>query len=318
MTISIQHTLILPTDDTGLRLDQALAKHFPQYSRARLQDWIRTRQITMNDKPCLAKYKVKGGESILIAATQEIQTAAAPQEIALDIIDEDDTLIVINKPPGMVVHPAAGHHEGTLVNALLHHCPALEHLSRAGLIHRLDKDTSGLLVIAKTLEAHTQLVQQLQQRHIHRQYLALVNGRLISGDTVNAPIGRHPTARKKMAVVENGKPAVTHYRILEKFPAHTLLQVILETGRTHQIRVHLSYLHYPIVGDQTYGGRFKPPAGASPTLLAAFTTFKRQALHAEALKLTHPKTGKPVAWQAKMPDDMNHLLMLLREEIQDA
>jgi 23S rRNA pseudouridine1911/1915/1917 synthase len=236
-----------------------------------------------------------------------------PQDIPLDIRYQDDQLLVINKPAGLVVHPAAGNPDGTLQNALLHYDPALASLPRAGIVHRLDKDTSGLMVVARSLAAHKSLVEQLQARSVHREYLALVQGQVTAGGSVDAPVGRHPRDRLRMAVVPSGKPALTHYRVLERFPAHTLLLVRLETGRTHQIRVHMASIHHPLVGDPLYGGRARVPRGASDGLRDALSDFRRQALHARRLELRHPATGEAVAWEAEMPADFAGLLDALRE-----
>jgi len=234
--------------------------------------------------------------------------ANAPQDIPLNIIHEDEALLVINKPAGLVVHPAPGNPDRTLVNALLHYCPALAELPRAGIIHRIDKDTTGLMVVAKTLTAHTQLVQQLQAREIKREYLALVKGEMISGSSIDQPIGRHPSQRTKMAVVGKGKPAITHYRIKQRFGHYTLLHVQLETGRTHQIRVHLAYIHHPIVGDPTYGGRLQFPKDISEDLQQTLTHFKRQALHAWRLTLDHPVSKQQLSFQAEPPADFVKLI----------
>ncbi len=240
--------------------------------------------------------------------------ACRPQDIPLNIVYEDEHLIVIDKPSGLVVHPAAGNPDGTLQNALLHHCPGLDCLPRSGIVHRLDKDTTGLLVVAKTLKAHKSLVDQLQCRRVHREYRALVTGSLVAGGTVDAPVGRHPTQRTRMAVVSDGRPAVTHYQVLDRFPAHTLLAVRLETGRTHQIRVHMSHLRHPLVGDPLYAGRPRLPKGASAALTAALQGFPRQALHAIRLGFDHPETGEPVSWATPMAADLARLLELLGRE----
>jgi len=301
----------------GMRLDQALAQLFPEHSRSRIQLWIKEAQVLVDGKPLKTKDKVWGGEQVLIQALlPSVDLPWQAQPIALDIVFEDAELMVINKPPGIVVHPAAGNWEGTLVNALLHHAPELAKLPRAGLIHRLDKDTSGLLMIAKTLTAHTSLTKQLQQRTVKREYLALANGQIIAGATIDAPIDRHPRQRKLMAISETGKPAVTHYRVEERFRAHTLLKVNLETGRTHQIRVHMASIHHPLLGDMSYGGRLQLPKGASPALIETLRQFKRQALHARTLGLVHPITGEYQEWSTPIPTDMQHLLTLLRVDNQ--
>lgn len=304
----------VPPEMDGQRLDQVVASLCPQYSRSQLQKWIKAGQVLVDDKVLKPKERLTGGEAIIINAVHEAQTEFEPEAIPLDIVHEDAAIMVINKPVGLVVHPAAGNWSGTLVNALLHYNPALEMLPRAGIVHRLDKDTSGLMVVAKTLESHTRLVELLQERDVSREYLALVFGQVVAGSTIEANIGRHHIDRKKQAVTDGGKEAITHYRVEERFPHHTLLRVSLETGRTHQIRVHLSWKHMPIVGDQTYGGRPRVPAGISEALRTALQTFPRQALHATRLGLVHPVTGEYLEWEAPVPDDMAYLLQLLREE----
>lgn len=315
----VQLAATIPDELAGKRLDQALAQLFPEHSRSRLQQWLKDNQITIDGKCLKAKDKVWGGEQIAInAALPSAELPWQAQAIALDITYEDEALLVINKPAGIVVHPAAGNWEGTLVNALLHHIPELANLPRAGLIHRLDKDTSGLLVIAKTLTAHTALTKQLQARTVKREYAALVCGQIIAGGTIDAPIGRHSRQRKQMAVIETGKPAVTHYRVEERFRAHTLLKVNLETGRTHQIRVHMASIFHPVFGDMTYGGRLQLPKGASEELAAALRHFKRQALHARSLGLIHPVNNEYIEWTSSLPDDFLQLVTLLRKDLHHA
>ncbi|MEQ8265249.1 23S rRNA pseudouridine(1911/1915/1917) synthase RluD [Pseudohaliea sp.] len=301
--------------EAGERLDQAAARLFPDYSRARLQGWIKAGELRVDGEQRRPRDRVAAGEVLTVAAEQAEAVSWAPQAIALDIIHEDEHIIVIDKPAGLVVHPAAGHGDGTLVNALLAHAPGMASLPRGGIVHRLDKDTSGLLVAAKTLPAHRSLVEQLQARSVGREYLALCFGALTGGGTVDAPIGRHPRQRKKMAVVNHGgKTAVTHYRIAERFRHYTLLRVKLETGRTHQIRVHLAHRHHPLVGDPVYGGRLRLPAGASETLIEALRGFRRQALHARALELLHPATGEAMAFECPLAADFADLLAVLRRE----
>lgn len=312
MTEKIKLSLEIPEEYAGQRLDRILAQLFPEYSRSCLQNWLRDGQILVDDKQYRAKDKMHGGELIAIDAALKVQTSTLAQDISLNIVHEDAALIVINKPVGLVVHPAAGNPDNTLLNALLHHCPSLSNLPRGGIIHRIDKNTSGLLVIAKTLSSHHHLVQQLQDRTMGRTYETVVHGIITAGAKIDAPIARHPRNRLKMAVLHNGKPAVTHYRILEKFAAHIHLQVKLETGRTHQIRVHMAYINHPIVGDQTYGGRMRLPKGCSEDLKNLLQNFKRQALHAKQLQLTHPETGEIVSWEAPLPEDMQQLLAALR------
>ncbi len=314
MTKPINLQTTIPPELANSRLDAALAKLFPQFSRARLQQWLSKQQILVDGEMLKAKAKVKGGEQIIINATVDEQTKLTAQPIELTIVHEDDAILVINKPAGLVVHPGAGHHDGTLVNALLHHAPSLAALPRAGLIHRLDKNTSGLLVIAKTLPAHTYLVQALQRREIHREYQAVVQGVLIAGGTIDAPIGRHKISRTKMAVIDSGKPATSHYRIIERFRAHTHIKVILESGRTHQIRVHMAHIHHPVVGEPTYAGRSRLPKQASEELIQELQQLKRQALHACKLVLKHPITQKMLAFQADMPYDIKELIAALHRD----
>lgn len=311
MTQTLQ--TVVPDDMGGNRLDQTLAKLFPDYSRSRLKHWIDEGQVLVDGQQLRPRDKLQGGEEIRLQVVETPSEAHLPQEIPLNIVFEDDHLLVIDKPAGLVVHPAAGHHDGTLLNALLFHVPQLENLPRAGIVHRLDKETSGLLVIAKTLKAHKSLVDQLQARTVKREYLALVQGKVITGATIDAPIGRHPTDRKRFAVVDSGKEAITHYRVAERFPHHTLLKVRLETGRTHQIRVHMAYIRFPLVGDPQYG-RLRLPPGASHQLTEALRSFKRQALHAARLTLRHPESGEDLGWQSPLPQDFESLLKILREE----
>ena len=303
----------IPENAAGRRFDQVLAELFSDYSRSRLQQWVRDGAVLLDARRVEAKYRVSGGEWVEIVAELREDSEVLPQAIPLDVRYEDEHLLVINKPAGLVVHPAAGNRDGTLQNALLHYDAGLAALPRAGIVHRLDKDTSGLMVVARQLSAHKSLVEQLQARSVHREYLALVQARVTASGHVDAPIGRHPRDRLRMAVVESGKPAVTHYRVLERFPAHTLVEARLETGRTHQIRVHMAYIHHPLVGDPLYGGRFRLPAGASEALAEVLRKFRRQALHARRLEFIHPASGEPVGWEAELPADFEHLLALLRE-----
>jgi 23S rRNA pseudouridine1911/1915/1917 synthase len=306
MTEEIIHELTLPDTLAGIRLDKALSQVLTDYSRGQIQEWLRSGELLIDGKTAKPTLKTHGGEFILLKATLKPQTNWEAEAIDLDILYEDDEIIVINKPAGLVVHPAAGNHSGTLVNALLHHCEGLNEVPRAGLIHRIDKDTTGCLLIAKTLKAHTFLTAEMQKRHIKRSYLALVQGALISGGTIDAPIGRDPRNRTKMAIVNEARPAVTHYRIKERFKDLTLLDVTLETGRTHQIRVHLKSINYPIIGDQTYH-RLQFPKKASEELKTALKGFKRQALHAKQLDFTHP-LGRALSFTAPLPADFKALL----------
>ena len=314
MQKSVHLTGIIPRELSGTRLDRALAGLFPDYSRSRLQQWIRDGRVLLNDCPAVQKYLVSGGERVVVEASMEADSEVRAQNIPLEIVFEDDHLLVVNKPAGLVVHPAAGNPDGTLQNALLHVDPDLSALPRAGIVHRLDKDTSGLLVVARSLPAHRSLVEQLQQRTVHREYLALVQCVLTAGGTIDAPVGRHPRDRLRMAVVASGKEAVSHYRVLERFPVGSLVQVQLETGRTHQIRVHMAHIRCPLVGDPVYGGRMRLPRGASAELRCALAAFGRQALHARRLQLVHPVSGEVVAWEADPPEDFRRLLETLREE----
>jgi 23S rRNA pseudouridine1911/1915/1917 synthase len=303
----------IPMDCAGMRLDQALVELLPAYSRSRLQHWIKAGDLQIDGRVMRPRDRVLGGEILSGALRLQTATADQGQAIPLTIVYQDAEIIVLDKPAGLVTHPAAGNPDGTLVNALLHHAPELASLPRAGLVHRLDKDTSGLLVVARNLRAHAALIQQLQARTIEREYEAVVNGTMVAGGTVNAPIGRHPVDRKRMAVVPNGKPAVTHYRVIQRFQAHSHLRVKLETGRTHQIRVHLAHLRYPLLGDPVYGGRARLPAGFTELSLQIITHFRRQALHAACLGLTHPGNGQRLHWYAPLPEDLQELLVTLRE-----
>ncbi|MEF9978943.1 MAG: 23S rRNA pseudouridine(1911/1915/1917) synthase RluD [Thermomonas sp.] len=305
---------IVPHSEAGRRLDAVLADLFPEYSRSRLSAWIKSGDVTVDGASPRGRDSVRGGETIVLSVVQETQTHAVAEDIPLDILHEDEHVFVLDKPAGLVVHPGAGNPDGTLVNALLHRDPTLELLPRAGIVHRLDKDTSGVMVVARTLPAHTALVAQLSARQVHRQYLAIVVGALVSGGTANAAIDRHPRDRVRMAVREDGKDAVTHYRLRERFRNHTALECRLETGRTHQIRVHMAHLKHPIVGDPLYGGSFKLPKAASDDFIAALRGFKRQALHAEVLEFAHPVSGEPIRCSAPVPQDMVNLMKLLRED----
>ena len=315
MTDSVSPRLAtIPATAAGRRLDAVLADLFPEFSRSRLSAWIKSGHVTVDGAPARGRDAVRGGEAVALDAFEEVQTRAEPEDIALDVLHEDAHVFVIDKPAGLVVHPGAGNPAGTLVNALLHRDPELDKLPRAGIVHRLDKDTSGVMVVARTLPAHTALGAQLSARQVHRQYLAIVVGALVSGGTANAAIERHPRDRLRMAVREDGKEAVTHYRLRERFRAHTALECRLETGRTHQIRVHMQHLRHPIIGDPLYGGPLKLPKGASEDLIATLRGFKRQALHAEVLEFAHPVSGEPVRCEAPLPPDMQQLLRHLRED----
>ncbi len=307
----------VPESAAGRRLDQALAELFPDFSRSRLQQWIKAGEVTVDGvAETRPRARLEGGETVEVEAELPGEARCEPQDIPLDILYEDDAILVLNKPAGLVVHPAAGNPDGTLQNALLHHDPALAAVPRAGIVHRLDKDTSGLMVVARTLAAHHALVGQLQSRSVGREYLAVAVGVMTGGGTVEQPIGRHPVDRKRMAVVAHGgKPAVTHYRVVERFRGHTLLRVRLETGRTHQIRVHLAWLKHPLAGDPVYGGRPRLPAGASALLRETLLAFRRQALHAGRLSLVHPASGESMSWEAPPPEDFRALLEALRADL---
>jgi 23S rRNA pseudouridine1911/1915/1917 synthase len=309
MTVQIYFSL-LPTNK-GERIDLILALIFPEYSRATLQTWLKNGEITVDGKIWRPKDKLKGGEFISFTESVKTVLTDSPEDIPLDIMFEDEHLLIVNKPSNFVVHPGAGNREKTLLNALLYHHPALKNLPRAGIIHRLDKDTSGLLIVAKTLPAFQTLTENLKDHQIIRQYHTLVVGIVISGGEIDAPIGRHRNHRTKMAVNPHGKPAHTHYRVLEKFPRHTYLQVQLETGRTHQIRVHMAHINHAVVGDPLYN-RQRLSKGASPELQTLLQNFPRQALHAKTLRLLHPHTGEPLEVQSPLPPDFETLLKALR------
>ena len=314
MSTKVQLELVIPGDRRGRRLDQVLAELVPDYSRNRLQQWIRSGQVTLDGRVPQTKEKLMGGENVRIDAEIVEQTRNEAEAIPLDLVYEDNDLLVINKPAGLVVHPAAGNPAGTLLNALLHFDSALAGVPRAGIVHRLDKNTSGLMVVARNLTAHKRLVEALQARSVKREYLTVVYSVLTAGGRIDAPIGRHPVDRKRMAVVTNGKEAVTHYRVEERYRAHTLVRVQLETGRTHQIRVHMAHQHFPVLGDPVYGGRLRLPKGADAAFREVISGFRRQALHATQLGLVHPATGELMSWQAAVPDDMAALIAVLQED----
>lgn len=309
----IRHHAVVAARLSGLRLDQAAATLFADYSRARLQQWIRSGELTLDGQPAKPTTRLWGGEALQIDAAPEADSVVQAEDIPLALLFEDEDLIVVDKPAGLVVHPAAGNRDGTLQNALLYHAPALAALPRSGIVHRLDKDTSGVLVVARSLRAHTSLVGQLQARSMSRVYQAVTRGALRCGGTIDQPIGRHPRDRKRMAVVPGGRPAVTHYRVLQTFAGFTHLQVALETGRTHQIRVHLAHTGFPLVGDQQYAGRSRLVKGMHPALAEEVRTFPRQALHAHTLKLLHPADQRLMEFTSPLPTDLLRLLQCLQE-----
>jgi 23S rRNA pseudouridine1911/1915/1917 synthase len=307
---------LVPAELAGKRFDQALAEMFPEFSRSRLSEWIKAGDALLDGAAIRPRDPVRGGEPVTLSVRMEVETRAEAENIPLDLAYEDDDVLVVNKPAGLVVHPGAGNPRGTLVNALLNFDPRLAELPRAGIVHRLDKDTSGLMVVARSLRAHAALVEQLSEREVHRQYVAVVVGPMIAGGTVNAPIGRHATDRVRQAVVREGqgREAKTHYRVRERFRAHTVVECRLETGRTHQIRVHMAYIKHPLIGDPLYGGSFKLPKAATPELTEALRGFKRQALHAEKLAFVHPVTGETISTESPIPADMQALIAALRAD----
>ena len=300
----------------GQRLDAALASLFPDYSRSRLQGWIKQGLVLLDGQVVKPKTRLAGDELLqLNIQADEPEVSFVAQNIPLDIVFEDEDLIVVNKPAGLVVHPAAGHYDGTLVNALLYHDSALQQVPRAGIVHRLDKDTTGLMVVAKNIKAHKHLVDEIQQRLVKREYQAVVHGVVTAGGTVDAPIGRHGRDRVRMCVREDGKPAITHYRVIKRYREHTHLQLELDSGRTHQIRVHMQSIRHPIVGDPVYGGRQRIPSQADEAFIQHLRGFHRQALHAFRLSLDHPVTGEHMSWQAPLPEDMVELLAVMQHDL---
>ena len=304
----------IPIQSHGMRLDQVVAELFPDYSRNRLATWIKEGRLTVDGKTMKPRDKALASAHVVLEVADEPVIDWQPQTIPLDVIFEDEHILVVNKPAGMVVHPAAGHADGTLVNALLGYAPELDTLPRGGIVHRLDKETSGIMFVARSALAHKSLVAQLSERTVSRTYCAVCTGALTGGGKIDAPIDRHPTARTKMAVVADGKPAVTHYRIAHRFKHYTQLQVNLETGRTHQIRVHMAHRKWPLIGDPVYVGRQRIPAGASEALITALRNFPRQALHAQALEFEHPATGDWLEFETELPDDLVELLEVLDSE----
>ena len=314
-TSTVELTLKIPDASAGQRLDQALAALLPDYSRSRLKGWIESGEIQVDGASCRARDRVRGGEAVVVRATVASDPEARPQAMPLDLRYQDEHVLVIDKPAGLVVHPGAGNPDRTLQNALLALDAGLASLPRAGIVHRLDKDTSGLLVVARSLPAHTALVRMLEAREIHRGYECLVRGVMTAGGTIDAPIDRHPVDRVRMAVRDGGREAVTHYRVIRRYRGHTHVRVELETGRTHQIRVHLAHIGYPLVGDRVYGGRLTFPKGASEELREALREFSRQALHAVRLKFDHPVTGRPLDFESALPVDIGALLAVLARDV---
>lgn len=315
MVDKVELRALVPPQLHGSRFDQAAAQLFPEYSRSRLQAWIKKGELRVAGESRRPRDRVSEGEELWVEAHLEQEVAWEAQDIGLDIVYEDDSILVINKPAGLVVHPAAGHARGTLVNALLSHAPELSQLPRAGIVHRLDMDTSGIMVVARTLTAHHHLVGQLQARTVKREYTAVCIGSLTGGGTVDAPMGRHPKLRKKMAVLSGGgKSAITHYRVAQHYGNHTRITVNLETGRTHQIRVHMAHRHHPLIGDSVYGGRPRIPKGASDGLIDALRGFGRQALHAHRLGLIHPASDEGVHFECPLPEDIVDLMATLAKE----
>lgn len=306
-----QLSATISEEQAGQRFDQALAALFPDYSRERLKGWIKQGRALLDDTIAQPRTRVKAGQAVTVDATLEAVVVPAPEPMRLDIVYADDDIMVINKPAGLVVHPGAGNASGTLMNGLLHYAPELDQVPRAGIVHRIDKDTSGLLLIARSVPAHTRLVRDLEQRLIRREYRAVCCDRLVAGAMIDAPIGRDPGHRTRMKVLDSGKPAVTNFRVLARFAAHSFIAVRLETGRTHQIRVHMAHVSHPLVGDPVYGGRLRIPAGASEDLANALKGFKRQALHAFELKFIHPVSQEPMHFQAPLPADLRMLLHAL-------
>jgi 23S rRNA pseudouridine1911/1915/1917 synthase len=304
----------IPIQSHGMRLDQVVAELFPDYSRNRLATWIKEGRLTVDGKTMKPRDKALASAHVVLEVADEPVIDWQPQTLPLDVIFEDEHILVVNKPAGMVVHPAAGHTDGTLVNALLGYAPELDTQPRGGIVHRLDKETSGIMFVARSALAHKSLVAQLSERTVSRTYCAVCTGALTGGGKIDAPIDRHPTARTKMAVVADGKPAVTHYRIAHRFKHYTQLQVNLETGRTHQIRVHMAHRKWPLIGDPVYAGRQRIPAGASEALITALRNFPRQALHAQALEFEHPATGDWMEFETELPDDLVELLEVLDSE----
>jgi 23S rRNA pseudouridine1911/1915/1917 synthase len=309
----IQQSFQIEKQMAGNRLDQVLHQLMPDYSRSKIQQWIQQGFVCINDQRCKPRQKVFGGDLVELDVPEQKQILDPPQAVAFEVIYQDDDIFVVNKPANLVVHPAAGHRDGTLVNGLLMLDSRLEQLPRAGIVHRLDKDTTGVMVVARNLSAHNWLVAQLQSRAVKREYIAVCQGVITAGRSIEAGIARHPQNRKKMAVQESGKPAVTHFQVVRKFGHYSLVRLQLETGRTHQIRVHMAHINYPLLGDPVYGGRARIPAGIDDALIDTIRDFRRQALHAERLGFIHPGSREAVSFTAPWPADFQHLLDVLDE-----
>lgn len=305
----------VPPELSGYRLDQALARMFPEFSRSRLKAWVLSGDVTVDGRTSRPRDPVAGGERIRVVASSECETDDEAQPMPIALAYEDDAVIVVDKPAGLVVHPGAGNRAGTLLNGLLHRFPELAAVPRAGIVHRLDRDTTGLLLVARTLEAHTSLVRQLAERRIGREYDAVCAGVLTGGGRIDAPLGRHRVDRKRMTVRDDGKPAVTHYRVAKRYAAHTWVKASLETGRTHQIRVHFAWRRMPLVGDKVYGGRLAIPAGCTPELAATLRAFGRQALAATRLEFAHPSTDRRIEVVIEPPEDLRTLLAALEADV---
>ena len=311
MSTAVRQSLIVPPEFAGQRLDQILAELLSEYSRTRIKSWIESGGVKVDGAVLRPKDRLVGSERIEVDAKIEADEGVTAESIAVDVVHQDRDIFVVNKPPGLVVHPGAGNQAGTLQNALLHLDPKLNEIPRAGIVHRLDKDTGGLLVVARTLRAHAALVEALEAREIEREYEAVCVGVMTAGGTVDAPIARHPIDRVRMAIRTDGRESVTHYRVIQRYRAHTHVRVKLETGRTHQIRVHMAHVKYPLVGDRVYGGRLLLPKGATAELIAALRGFQRQALHAAKLSFAHPVSSKPIVCEAPLPADMRELVAVL-------
>jgi len=303
--------IIIPHRMSGQRLDSAISEMLPNYSRSRITSWIKSGDVYIDNKTFKPKDRSSGNEIVMLQINQKQNITWTPEKIPIDVVYEDEDIIVVNKPYGLVTHPGSGNWDGTLANALLHYSSDLSILDRAGIVHRLDKNTSGLMVVAKNLKSQKYLVEQLQTHSVEREYSAIVYGHMISGGTVNEPIGRDPKERVKQSVRINGKSAITHYRVIDRFTNHTHVKAILETGRTHQIRVHLSHIGYPLIGDPLYGGRIRFPKKAGNELKNALKAFQRQALHSKKLTLKHPTTGNLMTWKIELPEDMMGLINVL-------